>query len=664
MSILLIAIALMAVSGVPGLFGSRKSGIGQAVATLLTLAGAVLGIVAAFVGVNQEIRVPWSLLPGAEVPGAESHAAEFHVVVDAVSAVFLLPIFGVSLLGAIYGQGYWKQVEHPDNGRKLRLFYGLFTGGMALVVVARNAVLFLVAWEVMALAAFFLVATEDEEQPVREAGWLYLAATHVGTLALFAAFALLWSATGSFTLEAPPPGVLAPGLATAVFLLALVGFGVKAGIMPLHVWLPSSHAAAPSHVSALMSGVIIKMGIYGLVRICSLLPDPPVWWGGLLLALGTVSGVLGVAFAIGQHDLKRLLAYHSIENIGIIVMGLGLAMIGRSLGRPEWVLLGLAGALLHVWNHALFKSLLFLSTGSVIHAVHTREIDHLGGLSKAMPRTALCFLIGAVAICGLPPLNGFVSELLIYLGLFQTLGLGGTSSWAGAAFAIPALALIGTLAVACFVKVYGTVFLGAARSEHARHAHESPATMIAPMAVLAGCCLFIGLAPVCVAPMLESAVFAWSAEAAGSGLSLAGLAPLGWITFAGLALLGLFAVGAVVLGLAVRGRTAAPVVTWDCGYAAPSPRMQYTSSSFAQMLVDLFAWALRPRSQGPHVKGLFPATAHFHSEVPDTVLEEAVLPASQGAAWLASCFRVLQQGSIQAYLVYIFATLIVLLMWR
>ncbi len=220
----------------------------------------------------------------------------------------------------------------------------------------------------------------------------------------------------------------------------------------------------------------------------------------IVLGLGVVSGVLGVAFAIGQHDLKRLLAYHSIENIGIIVMGLGLALIGRSLGRADWVVLGLGGALLHVWNHALFKALLFLSAGSVIHAAHTREIDHLGGLAKAMPWTSLCFLVGAVAICGLPPLNGFVSEFLIYLGLFGTLGNGEGASFAGAAFAAPALALIGALAVACFVKVYGAVFLGTARSEHARHAHESPPSMLGPMGVLVACCFLIGLAPLLIAP--------------------------------------------------------------------------------------------------------------------------------------------------------------------
>src|SRR5581483_4284440 len=324
---------------------------------------------------------------------------------------------------------------------------------------AENSIVFLLGWEVMALAAFFMVTTEDHDPQVCAAGWLYLAATHCATLALFAVFALLRHLNGSFALKTPE-GAVAPEMATAILLLALVGFGVKAGVMPLHVWLPSAHAMAPSHVSALMSGVLIKMGIYGLMRVTSFFPHPPLWWGSLILILGAISGVLGVAFAIGQHDIKRLLAYHSIENIGIIVMGLGLAVFGRSLQHPEWVVLGLSGALLHVWNHSLFKALLFMSAGSVIHATHTREIDHLGGLARVMPRTALAFMIGAVAICGLPPLNGFVSELFIYLGLLRTaLANLDARTWAAAALAVPALALIGALACACFVKVYAAVFL-------------------------------------------------------------------------------------------------------------------------------------------------------------------------------------------------------------
>jgi hydrogenase-4 component B len=656
MTLLLAAVVLSAVSGVPGLVLGRRSGLGQWVAAGLSVLGGGLGIAGTLLvlapSAVRELRLPW------DVPGGE-----FHLAVDGLSAVFLLPVFLIGLLGSVYGLGYWKQAEHPDNGRKLRLFYGLLTAGMALVVLARNTILFLTAWEVMALAAFFLVTTEDEERPVREAGWLYLAATHVAALCLFALFALLRGAVGSFTLTAPPEEAVTPGLATAVFLLAVAGFGLKAGLMPLHVWLPSSHASAPSHVSALLSGVILKMGVYGLVRVCSLFPHPPLWWGGLLLALGAVSGVLGVAFAVGQHDLKRLLAYHSIENIGIIVMGLGLALAGRALGHADWVLLGLGGALLHVWNHALFKSLLFYSAGSVVHATHTREIDHLGGLGKAMPYTALAFLVGAVAICGLPPLNGFVSELLIYLGLFRTLGLDGGPSWDAAAFAAPALALIGALAVACFVKVYGAVFLGAGRTEHTIGAREAGPAMLAPMAMLAACCLIIGLAPVLVAPVLQGAVADWMPLPDDAGLTLTSLAPFAWVSGTGLLLVALLAAGAVLVRRLAPVKESARTITWDCGYAAPSPRMQYTSSSFAQMLVGLFGWVLRPRTHRPRVEGLFPGRTEFHSETPDLVLDEAVLPAARLLRQLSAWSRVFQQGSIQAYLLYILVILIVLLLW-
>jgi hydrogenase-4 component B len=632
----------------------RHGALGERMAAVLMALGCVCGLGGVYTalsgGPGQEFVLP------SPVAGAA-----FTVAVDALSALFLVPLLVVALLGSVYGLQYWKQAEHPENGRKLRLCYGLATGSMALLVVARSGVLFLFAWEAMALSAFFLVATEDTDGETLSAGWLYLAASHFATLCLFGLFALLHYATG--TSDLAPLKEVAPGLALAIFLLALVGFGTKAGMMPLHVWLPGAHAMAPSHVSALMSGVLIKMGVYGLVRVCSLLPQPPAWWGSLILGLGVTSGVLGVAFAVGQHDVKRLLAYHSIENIGIIFMGLGLAMLGRSLGRADWAVLGLGGALLHVWNHGLFKALLFLSAGSVIHATHTREIDHLGGLAKAMPRTALAFLVGAVAICGLPPLNGFVSELFVYLGLFRTLGIGGGPSWAGAAFAAPALALIGALAAACFVKAFGAVFLGEPRSAHARQAHESGPAMLAPLAVLAACCFFIGLAPGLVAPALDQGVKAWGGPGP-EPPALTDLAPLGWVSGMGLALVAALAAGALVLRGCVRRGLVGSAVTWDCGYAAPAPTMQYTSSSFAQMLVGLFGWALRPRGHRPRIEGLFPQRADFHSEVPDAALEGAVLPASRLVARFSWWLRFLQRGSIQTYLLYIFAILIILLLWR
>jgi hydrogenase-4 component B len=584
--------------------------------------------------------------------------------VDGLSALFLAPIYLIVPLGAVYGLRYWRAADHPTTARKLQLFYGLLPAGMATLVVARNGLLFLTGWEVMALSAFFLVSTEDHDREVRAAGWLYLVATHVSTLCLFALFALFAAASGSLSLDRLDPAAVEPGRATTLFVLALVGFGLKAGAMPLHVWLPSAHASAPSHVSAVMSGVLIKMGVYGVVRFTSYLPHHRPEWGAVVLAVGAASGVLGVAYAIGQHDLKRLLAYHSIENIGIIMIGIGLALLGRSAGRPDWMALGLAGALLHVWNHALFKALLFLGAGSVVHATHTREVDHLGGLARVMPRTAAWFLVGAVAICGLPPLNGFVSELLIYLGLFRTLAADGGPAQIGTAVAAPVLALIGALAVACFVKVYGAVFLGSPRTGAGRHAAESGRAMTGPMAVLGGCCAGIGVAPALVAPALGRGVSAWAPEVGDAAALLRQLVPFGWVTGMGLALVAGLAVGAAVLWVRVRrgGRAAGP--TWGCGYAAPTPRMQYTASSFAQMLVRLFAWALLPRTHRPGPLPLFPGRAEFHSGVPDAVLDRAVLPGAGVGAGALSWARVVQSGSVQAYVAYIFVTLLVLLLWR
>jgi hydrogenase-4 component B len=655
--LVLVGLAACAVSGVPGLLCARSTCVGQWITTLILLTGCGLGLTGAGVfwwGANsEELLWRWA------IPGGE-----FRVQMDGLSALFLVPVFLIAALGSIYGLSYWKQTEHLENGRKLRLFYGLLPASMALMLLARNSLLFLVGWEVMALANFFLVTTEDQDPQVRRTGWLYLAATHFSTLILFALFAMLASAVGSFQLRPLHGNEISSQLATAVFVLCAAGFGLKAGLMPLHVWLPGAHAMAPSHVSAMMSGVVLKMGIYGIVRVTSLLPNPPLAWGGSLLVLGAVSGVLGVAYAIGQHDLKRLLAYHSIENIGIIVMGLGLALAGRSLGRIDWIVLGLSGGLLHVWNHALFKALLFLGAGSVIHATHTRDIDHLGGLAKRMPRTAICFLIGAVAICGLPPLNGFVSEFLVYLGLFRTLGPKAGPTLVGAAFAAPALALIGALAVACFVKVFGVIFLGTPRSQQAADAREAGWSMIGAMGVLVACCLVIGLAPGLAAPMLTQAVEAWVPELPASDVQLATYAPLGWISVMGLLLLAGTAAASVWLRSRCGRETVSIGPTWGCGYALPTARMQYTSSSFGQILVGLFAWALRPHRQQPADLAIFPEAASFHSDVPDVVLDEGVMPVVRWISWLCGWFRVLQQGSIQAYLLYIFLTLLVLLFWR
>jgi hydrogenase-4 component B len=498
----LAAIALTALSGVPGLAFGRRSAGGQRIATLLSLLGALLGSGVALVALI-EGRVETLTLAG---PLA---ALPFHLRLDPLAAFFLLPVYVLGGAGTLYGARYWRQAEHPSNGRQLRLCLGLLVAALAGVVLAADAIAFLFAWEIMALSAFLLVSTEDERAEVQQAGWVYLVATHAGTLALFALFGLLWAVTGSLEFRPLPSGASRPGVTGVLFLLALLGFGLKAGLVPMHFWLPAAHAQAPSHVSALLSGVVLKMGIYGLLRILTLLPAPPPAVGMLLLAAGAWSAVYGVLFALGQHDLKRLLAYHSIENIGIIVMGLGLALIGVSANQPAWAALGLGGCLLHVWNHALFKGLLFLAAGSVIHAAGTREIDRLGGLAKPMARTATLFAIGAAAICGLPPLNGFVSELLIYIGLLRVTGDGVDGVWSVAPLAVPLLAMAGALAIACFVKVFGTVFLGPMRSEQAAQAHEAPPAMLAAMLPLALGCIGIGTLPVFVMPLLDRVAGAW-----------------------------------------------------------------------------------------------------------------------------------------------------------
>jgi hydrogenase-4 component B len=641
---------LAAASGLPALCLARSSRWGQRIATSMIGGSAIIGLIGAWLGL-------WAPEEGASLLGWPA-AGDSAIGVDALSAFFLVPIFLVAGLGSIYGLGYWTQRRHPANGRKLQLFWGLLVAGMALLVVSRHAMAFLLGWEMMALAAFFLISTEDQKPECRRSGWIYLIATHVGTLSLFAMFALWRSATGSYALRAVAPDSIDLAVMNGLFFLALLGFGLKAGIMPLHFWLPGAHANAPSHVSALLSGVMIKMGIYGLFRMLSLLADPPAFWGGLILVLGAVSGLLGVLFAIGQHDLKRLLAYHSVENIGIILMGFGLAILGRSSGQPEWVVLGLAGSLLHVWNHGLFKSLLFFCAGSVVHATRTRAIDRLGGLAKSMPWTAAMFLIGAVAICGLPPLNGFVSELFVYLGLLAGVTADGGPGSA-AVMAVPVLAMIGALAVACFVKVHGAVFLGSSRTDAAAHAHESPLTMKVPMGVLAACCVLIGLAPVLLSPVLDATIRSSAPELRLGDMSIATLAPLQAVSVMSAVLV--VSIAALTLILARLGRAATRVATWDCGYAQPTNRMQYSASSFAQMLVSLFAWVLRPQAHPPSVRGLFPGPTQMSSHVDDVVLDRLLMPASRGAERWLGWFRRFQQGLTQHYVLYILITVILML---
>jgi hydrogenase-4 component B len=645
---------LAAASGVPGLWTDRRGTRGERIFAALMVVASLCGLTGAALAVargSHGLDLPWP------VPGGR-----FAIRLDGIAALFVIQIFAIAGLGAVYGLGYWKQAEHPRDGRKLRLFYGVMTAGMALLVCARNTMLFMAGWEIMAAAAFLTVTTQDEQKSVRDVGYVYMAATRLATLSLFALFAVLYASTGTFDFAAARP--VTGGAATAILFLSIVAFGLKAGLMPMHVWLPGAHASAPSHISALMSGVLIKMGIYGFVRTFSFFPHPPLWWGQLILLMGVVSGVLGVAFAIGQHDFKRLLAYHSVENIGIICMGIGVALIGRTLGSGALVALGLGGALLHTWNHGLFKSLLFFSAGSVLHSTGTREIDELGGLAKRMPWTAFAFLVGAVAICGLPPLNGFVSELFVYLGLFETARLPQSDLWLTGALGAPALALIGALALACFVKAYGAMFLGEPRSHRTDASHESSRWLLGPMAILAFLCAFVGLLPWVVTPVLDRAVATWAPELAFSHARLTTLAPLSWISFLAISLAVALAFAVLMVRRHLHQRPAEQTGTWDCGYVAPGPTMQYSSSSFAQTLVGIFSWALRPKVHNPDTRGIFPHKDAYTSHVDDVVLDSVLIPAAELGSRAAKRMKWLQRGSMQAYLLYILLTLIVLFLWR
>jgi len=636
------ALLLASLSGVPGILGARSGGriaswmLAGAALCGLGVAGAVL-----YGGLTWRLDLPWGL------PGARLALAG-----DPVGSFILAPVVLVAACLSLYAEGYWDGPAHAATAPRLRLCFGLAMGALVLLTAAANAILFLFAWETMALMGFLMVSAQDQDAAVREAGWIYLVASHTGVLLLFAGFSLLAAGAGGYALGPLPAGFAATPAGTWAFLLLLAGFALKAGIGPLHVWLPGAHAAAPSHVSAALSGLLLKMGLLGMFRLLAWFPDPPLWWGGLLTGVGAVSGVMALAFALAQKDLKRMLAYSSIENVSIVALGLGLALAGKSLGLPALVVLGGAGALFHLLSHALLKPLLFMGAGAVLHATGTRDMERLGGLAHAMPRTALLFTAGAFGLCGLPPLNAFAGEWILYLGAFKGVQAGG---WTGAGIVLAALALMGALALAAFTRACGIVFLGSPRSDLPLQAHEPPPSMVRPMAFLLGLCILLGLAPLLLAPALQRAV----ATLAPGLPPLRSLAPLGHLSLVTAAALPL-AWAAWAIATRNPGRR---TVTWDCGYARPTARIQYTASSFSQMLTEAFRWLLVPIERLPRVQGLFPRNARFQVQTPDTLLDRGLKPGAQFLGWALSRLRFLQAGHLPIYLLYVVLTLAALLAW-
>jgi hydrogenase-4 component B len=599
----------------------------------------------------------WALATGAEpqlsfrsgVPGGD-----WVFVLDPLSSAFVFTICSIGAASAAFGVPYMAPEREHHAVWYLHVIFALLLVGLALVVTAQSIVPFLCAWEVMAIGSYFLIVTDGRAAEMRRAGFIYLVATHTGTLALFAMFAL-WSsgaADWSFaSLAAASPAL--PYGGAAVLALAMIGFGVKAGIVPFHFWLPPAHAAAPSHVSAVLSGVVIKVGIYGILRVVMMLGGaPPRWWGWTMLALGVASGVLGVLWALAQHDIKCLLAYHSVENIGIIAMGIGIGSLGTAYGQPVVATLGYAGALLHTLNHALFKSLLFLGAGVAARITGTREIDRMGGLAKLVPVTWVSFLIGSTAIIGVPPLNGFVSEWLVYVGMFRAAL--GSDALRFATLGIPALALIGGLALACFAKVGGIVFLGTPRASRvnadAARATERP--LIPPLIALAAACVLLGIgAPLGVWPALSIAqrIVGEGAGALRSDV----VSDASWIAAVALGTFGLVGLLWLLRWALLRRRQVRASETWGCGYPMPTPRMQYTASSFAAPLVTAFG----------RISGVTEhrSASEFVSHPVDLVLDGVAVPAWARLRRAALRLRPMQQGRLHIYLLYVMVALVAML---
>jgi hydrogenase-4 component B len=641
---LLLLAALCLVSG--GVLGRRRPLLWLAL-TLAAAAAAAAGALPLLIG---DCPVDWEWHSAFALGGEP-----IHLRLDGLSALFLVLVSVVGGAVAVYSREYWSDERHPSSAPSGRMWMSSLLVSMGFVLVVSNGLHFLIAWELFTVSAYFLITLDRERRAARSAGWLYLAASHGGAMFLLAFFAALAARTGNWDLgPMREQKELAP-----LFWLALVGFGVKGGVFPMHIWLPSAHANAPSHVSALMSGVAVNMGIYGIVRFGGWLPIPASA-GWAVLGLGAAGALFGIAFAFLQSDLKRLLAYCTVENMGIILVGFGGALLGAMHGDSPWGRLAMAGALLHVWNHSLFKSLLFMGAGSVMHATGKREMSQLGGLWRSMPWTAGLFALGALAVSGLPPLNGFVSEWLVYFGLFDAAASRSSSSWALIPAAI-ALGLSGALALATFVKAGSTVFLGAARTKAAEEVHECGNLMLAPMMALGGACVLIGLAPVLFWRAVSRAVGAWNPGWA----AVDAPAPLATLGMVHAALAVILCAAAAWLWRTVRENGMRREPTWGCGYSDPTARMQYTSGSFSAIVAGWLPGVRAPDGVLRRPRGPFPHRAMSMEHFPDAVLDRVVEPAAAVVLHLSAATRRLQHGRLQFYVVYLLCGLAVLaiLVW-
>lgn len=600
----------------------------------------------------------------------------FHV--DMLSAFFVFIISLITLFCSVYGIGYVKHYYTKYNIGALGFFYHAFVAGMLLVVTASNGLFFLIAWELMSITSYFLVVYDRHDDNNVKAGFLYLVMTSVGTAFIILAFLLMYRFTDSFDFGAiKTSAFLIPSLTkNVIFVLALIGFGTKAGVVPFHIWLPAAHPAAPSHVSALMSGVMIKTGIFMMIRLfLDILQPVPAWWGLTILIVGAISSLLGVLYALTEHDIKKLLAYHSIENIGIILLGLGSALTFSSLDMTSLALLGLVAALFHTLNHATFKSLLFLSAGSVINQTHTRNMEEYGGLIKYMPLTAFFFLVGSMAISALPPFNGFFSEWLTFQSLFQGIMAQGLFARWIFMVAAGALAYTGGLALACFVKAFGATFLARPRSAEVSHTKESSFPLLVGMGALATLSLLFGI---------FSGRLTLILEAIGKSLSIFQNTPTvisqsrgqvltvgnGFASVSGLALFAFFVVVLLTVLFITRSvinrrQKITTGATWDCGTDL-TPRMEITATGFAHSIVTIFRGILKPSIQHEieyhdSESRYLPKSRTVTLRVHDLHQSYFYRPLHVLITTLSLHVKKIQSGNINVYILYIFITLFVVL---
>jgi hydrogenase-4 component B len=577
-------------------------------------------------------------------------------VIDTLSAFFILLISWFPLLGIIYGEGYLRHyVAEGKNISAHLLFFAVFISSMLLVVSSFNIILFLIAWEMMSVSSFFLLLFDDDKREIMNAGLSYLVAMHIGVLILISGFLLLYSKSGSLDFETFKSVISAnAGMGRFIFFIFFVGFGIKAGFVPLHSWLPIAHPAAPSHVSGLMSGIMIKTGIYGILRVLTFIGTPTLSMAYTVLLISLFSALWGIFYSVSQRDIKKVLAYSSSENIGIIGIGIGIGMFGMIFKNNLLVLSGFSGAVIHILNHAVFKNLLFYCSGTVYQVTHTRDMEKMGGLLKVLPYTGIAMLFGCIAICGLPPLNGFIGEFLIYFASLSGLVTKNELLILTLIASMAVLSLVGAVALLNFTKLFSIVFLGEPRETKQEGHKEISVTAVLPVMILAAATLVLGLFP--------QYLFSFSRQVVSSFVSIDMklfqdiYSILVIISKLGLILLGTAVLLYIARVLLVRNKKICKQNTWDCGYGNYNSRMQYTGFSFSAFFINLVKPFVRPvygfNTSSNFLENIFPRLSSFRENVEDLFNTYIIKPFGQFVLNFMKFFSVIQTGYTQQYILY------------